>query len=62
MLLHGMIRRNVLPLGLLALVYGAFAAAAWSFADGNDLAGMYFVAVAIVALRAQARVVSAGAT
>jgi len=56
-----MFRRTILPLALLALVFGAFAAGAWSIADGNDLAGLYFVAVAVVALRAQTRISTAGA-
>jgi len=51
-----MIRRTVLPLALLAVVFGAFLSAAWSVAEGNDLAGIYFVAVALVALRAQMRI------
>jgi hypothetical protein len=51
----GMIRRTVLPLALLALVFGAFAAAAWELADGNDLGGAYFLALALVTLRAQTR-------
>ncbi len=51
-----MIRRTVLPLAMLAVVFGAFLAAAFAVADGNDLAGIYFVAVALVALRAQMRI------
>ncbi len=50
-----MIRRNVLPLAMLAVVFGAFVSAAWAIADSNDLGGIYFVAVALVALRAQMR-------
>ncbi|HEY1956487.1 MAG TPA: hypothetical protein VGH28_12770 [Polyangiaceae bacterium] len=55
-----MFRRTLFPLGLLVLACGAFAAGAWSIADGNDLAGLYFVAVAVVALRAQARISTLG--
>lgn len=57
-----MFRRTVLPLALLAVVLGAFAAAAWTMADGNDLAGIYFVALALVALRAQTKLTAAVAT
>ncbi len=58
-----MLRRTALPLALLATVFAAFASAAWSFAESNDLAGAYFIAVAVVALRAQNRIaVAAGAT
>jgi len=51
-----MVRRTILPLAMLAVVFGAFVSAAWAVADGNDLAGIYFVAVAVVALRAQMRI------
>jgi len=51
-----MFRRTALPLALLAIAFAAFAAGAVCIADGNDLGGMYFVAVALVALRAQYRV------
>jgi len=54
-----MFRRTVLPLALLAMVFGAFAAAAWTMADGNDLAGIYFIALALVALRAQTKLTAA---
>ena len=54
-----MLRRTVLPLAMLAVVFGAFAMAAWTMADGNNLAGLYFLAVALVALRAQTKVTSA---
>jgi hypothetical protein len=40
-------------------VFGAFASGAWAVADGNDFAGLYFVVVALVALRAQTRVAEA---
>jgi hypothetical protein len=53
------VRRTVLPLALFVLVLGAFTAAAWCVADGNDLAGIYFLAVAIVALRAQTKITEA---
>ncbi len=56
-----MFRRTLLPLGLLGLAFGAFAAGAWAIADGNDLAGLYFGAVALVALRAQTRIATLGA-
>ena len=56
-----MIRRTALPLAMLAFAFGAFAWAAWDMADGNDLGGVYFVALALVALRAHGRVVTAGA-
>ncbi len=51
-----MFRRTVLPLGILALAFVAFASGAWCLADGNDLGGLYFVALALVALRAQHRI------
>lgn len=54
-----MFRRTVLPLAMLAVVFGAFAMAAWTMADGNDLAGLYFLAVAFVALRAQTKLTTA---
>lgn len=54
-----MFRRTVLPLAMLAVVFGAFAMAAWTMADGNDLAGLYFLAVALVALRAQTKLTTA---
>jgi len=60
MLFCAMIRRTLVPLALLALVFGAFAAAAWEMADGNDLAGVYFLLVALVALRAETRIATAG--
>jgi hypothetical protein len=40
---------------MLAVVFGTFGAAAWTISDGNDLAGIYFLAVALVALRAQTK-------
>ena len=52
----------MLPIGLLVLSFAAFAAAAWTIADGDDLTGLYFVAVAAVALRAEQRIALAGAT
>lgn len=55
-----MFRQTVLPLALIGLVAIAFAAAAWSFTDGGDLAGIYFALVAIVALRAVHRIARAG--
>jgi len=57
-----MFRRTVLPLAMLAVVFGAFAMAAWTMADGNDLAGLYFLAVALVALRAQTKLTAAVST
>jgi hypothetical protein len=54
-----MMRRTVLPLALLVLVIGAFAAAAWCVSDGNDLAAIYFIVVALVALRAQTKITQA---
>lgn len=54
-----MFRRTVLPLAMLAVVFGAFGMAAWTMADGNDLAGIYFLAVALVALRAQTKLTTA---
>ena len=51
-----MIRKTLLPLAMLAVVFGAFASAAWAVADGNDFGGIYFVVVALVALRAQTRI------
>jgi len=54
-----MFRRTVLPLAMLAVVFGAFAAGAWAMADGNDLAGLYFLAVALVGLRAQTKLTAA---
>jgi len=54
-----MFRRTALPLALLAMVFGAFAAAAWTMADGNDLACIYFIALALVALRAQTKLTAA---
>jgi hypothetical protein len=57
-----MFRRTVLPLAMLAVVFGAFAMAAWTMTDGNDLAGIYFLAVALVALRAQTKLTAAVTT
>jgi len=54
-----MVRRTVLPLAMLAVVFGAFGLCAWMMADGNDLAGIYFLAVALVALRAQTKLTAA---
>ena len=54
-----MFRRTVLPLAMLAVVFGAFAAGAWAMADGNDLAGLYFLAAALVGLRAQTKLTAA---
>lgn len=48
-----MFRRTALPLAILAVAFGAFASAAWCIADANDLGGIYFIVVALVALRAQ---------
>jgi hypothetical protein len=57
-----MFRRTVLPLALLALVVVAFAAAAWGFSASRDLAGVYWVVVGLVALRAEHRIARAGET
>lgn len=54
-----MMRRTVLPLAMLAVVFGAFLSAAWAVADGNDFVGIYFVVLAAVALRAQTRIAEA---
>jgi hypothetical protein len=51
-----MIRRTALPLGLLLVAFGAFAWGAASLADSHDLAGIYLVAVGLVAMRAQERI------
>lgn len=56
MLPPAMFRRMVLPLALVLLAFGAFAWSAASFASGRDLAGLYFLAVALLASRAQQRV------
>lgn len=55
-----MLRRTIVPLALLAIVFGAFGAGAWALAAGNDLGGFYFVALALVALRFEMRLVTAG--
>jgi len=52
----------VLPLALLGLLLAASAGAAWAFSDGRDLAGIYLVAVALVALRAEQRIAIASVT
>lgn len=57
-----MLRRTVLPLAVLAVAFGAFAAAAAGIADGDDLAGIYFVALAAVALKLQSRLATTGAS
>jgi hypothetical protein len=57
-----MFRRTVLPLAMLAIAFAAFASAAWCIADGNDFGALYFVVVALVALRAQHRIALAVAT
>jgi hypothetical protein len=54
-----MIRRLLLPLGLLVVAFGAFVAAAGALTDAQDLAGIYFTAMALVALRAQQRMAGA---
>jgi len=51
-----MIRRTALPLGLLLVAFGAFAWAADALVDSRDFAAMYFVLVALVALRAHERI------
>ena len=55
-----MLRRTLVPLAMLAFVFGAFAASAWAMADGNDLGGLYWIAVGAVALKAQSRITAAG--
>jgi hypothetical protein len=51
-----MIRRIALPLALLTVMFGAFAWAAASLSDGQDLAGIYLVTVGLVAVRAHQRI------
>jgi hypothetical protein len=55
-----MFRRTVLPLALLGLAAAALAGAAWGFEGGRDLAGLYFAAVAVTALRAGHRIAIVG--
>ena len=52
-------RRLLLPVALLLLAAGAFAVSAAAFADGRDVGGLYWLAVALVAARAQQRITGA---
>ncbi len=52
--------RAALPLLLLAFACVALAIGAWALADGNDLAGIYALALGAVAVRASTDISKAG--
>jgi hypothetical protein len=57
---RAMTRRSALPTLLLAFAFVAMSIGAWALAAGNDLAGIYALALGAVAVRASTDMAKAG--